>query len=383
MIPLSGKIIYSSTFPIKSKKIFRISTNPKRPKSLKSKEIFLSHNGEIPEGFTAILAFEDCMEISNNNNLAIIPIDFKYLGDGDIIRIDPKSKKFKVIYRIKPRYNSFLITERCNHYCLMCSQPPKNIDDGILYDEMLEVLKLCDRGSGEICFSGGEPTTEPDKFIKLLKIAKSYLPETSIHILSNGRSSSNEGFVESIANINHPDIMMGIPLYSSDPYKHDYIVQSEGAFNETIKGIINLNRFNVPVEIRVVLHALTIPTLEVLAYFISRSLPFVSQVAFMGLEITGFTRANLDKLWIEPDDYQNELFNAVKTIESVGIKSKIYNLPLCLTYPELWPNTVQSISDWKIEYFSECLECVKMESCGGFFSSAVNKMPINIKAIAK
>jgi His-Xaa-Ser system radical SAM maturase HxsC len=381
MIQLSGKISSVCDLTFEGNKILRVSTNPLRPKSLRKKEVFLSQDGVIPEGFIAVLAFDDCKEIHNNEDILFLGEDYKYLEDGDVIKIASQSKKFRVLHRINQRYNSFLITERCNHYCLMCSQPPRKIEDGVLYDETIEVLKLCDRGAGEICFSGGEPTTEPDNFIKLLNTAKSYLPETSIHVLTNGRSSANKEFAVAIADINHADLMMGIPLYSSDAYIHDHVVQASGAFNETIKGIVNLNRNNIPVEIRVVLHALTIPTLEMLAHFISRSLPFVSQVAFMGLEITGFTRANLDQLWIDPEEYQDELLKAVQIIENVGIKAKIYNLPLCITNPELWENTVQSISDWKNEYISECQNCDVRTECGGFFSSAVHKMPKNIKAI--
>lgn len=32
----------------------------------------------------------------------------------------------------------------------------------------------------------------------------------------------------------------------------------------------------------------------------------------MGLEITGFTRANMDKLWMDPYDYRSELGEAVQ-----------------------------------------------------------------------
>jgi len=44
---------------------------------------------------------------------------------------------------------------------------------------------------------------------------------------------------------------------------------------------------------------------------IVRNLTFVDQVVFMGLEMTGFTKANLDALWIDPLDYQGELAEAV------------------------------------------------------------------------
>ena len=69
------------------------------------------------------------------------------------------------------------------------------------------------------------------------------------------------------------------------------------------------------VQIRVVVHQQTFKRLPKLAEFIARNLTFVDHVAFMGLEITGFTRANLDILWIDPIDYQTELRDAVLLLE--------------------------------------------------------------------
>ena len=31
-------------------------------------------------------------------------------------------------------------------------------------------------------------------------------------------------------------MMVGIPIYGAEPARHDYVVQAEGAFNETIRG---------------------------------------------------------------------------------------------------------------------------------------------------
>src|SRR5689334_17948395 len=55
---------------------------------------------------------------------------FRYLADGDIIGLHLRSGRFRVLYRRASKHNSFLVTEQCNHYCLMCSQPPRNINDG-------------------------------------------------------------------------------------------------------------------------------------------------------------------------------------------------------------------------------------------------------------
>jgi MoaA/NifB/PqqE/SkfB family radical SAM enzyme len=49
-------------------------------------------------------------------------------------------------------------------------------------------------------------------------------------------------------------MMVGIPIYSDVSTIHDYVVQSDGAFDETIQGILNLKRYGQKVEIRIVVH---------------------------------------------------------------------------------------------------------------------------------
>ena len=54
-----------------------------------------------------------------------LPAQFAELGEGDVLRIQPETGRVRVLYRRSSRHNFFLVTERCNNYCLMCSQPPK------------------------------------------------------------------------------------------------------------------------------------------------------------------------------------------------------------------------------------------------------------------
>lgn len=94
-----------------------------------------------------------------------------------------------------------------------------------------------------------------------------------------------------------------------------------------------------------------------MAEFITRNLLFVSHVALMGLEMTGFTRANLDDLWIDPADYKAELSKAVGILDRAKIRTSIYNSQLCLLDRSIWQFAAQSISDWKQEYMPECGGC--------------------------
>jgi His-Xaa-Ser system radical SAM maturase HxsC len=173
--------------------------------------------------------------------------------------------------------------------------------------------------------------------------------------------------------------MVGIPLYSDISNIHDFVVQADGAYDETIRGIMNLKKYRQKVEIRIVIHQQTYKRLPELAEFITRNLLFVDHIALMGLEMMGFTKHNIDKLWIDPKEYQEELLKAVKILDRFKMNISIYNHQLCLLNKRLWRFNKKSISDWKNEYMPECEGCLEKEQCGGFFSSAKFKYSDSIK----
>jgi His-Xaa-Ser system radical SAM maturase HxsC len=263
----------------------------------------------------------------------------------------------------------------------MCSQPPKQVNDSWILDDLSKVIDLLEKDARVIGFTGGEPTLHGDRFIELLQQCHDRLPRSSIHVLSNGRRFADVSFSRKWASVEHDDLMVGIPVYSDLSHIHDHVVQADGAFDETIRGILNLKQLKQRVEIRVVLHKLTYERLPQLARFISRNLLFVDHVALMGLEITGFTRANLDALWIDPLEYQNHLFEATTLLDDFGVRTSIYNLQLCLLDRHLWKYAVKSISDWKREYFPQCAQCSARSICGGVFTSAQHRHSDHIAGI--
>jgi hypothetical protein len=89
----------------------------------------------------------------------------------------------------------------------------------------------------------------------------------------------------------------------------------------------------------------------------------------MGLEPMGYARKNHENIWIDPQDFGNELTNAVHFLANRGMNVSIFNLPLCVLPQSLWPFAAQSISDWKNVYLPECGQCVMKNECGGFFKS--------------
>jgi His-Xaa-Ser system radical SAM maturase HxsC len=310
-----------------------------------------------------------------------LPAAFAELGEGDVLGIHPQSGRVRVLYRRSSRHNFFLVTERCNNYCLMCSQPPKKVNDGWLIDEIAETLPLVDRETPALTFTGGEPLTEWRRFIGLLELARDLLPDTAVHVLTNGRAFSSSEVAKAWAAVGHPKLSAGIPIYAAVDHIHDYVVQAKGAFDQTVLGVLRLKDRGQRVEIRVVLHAVTAPRLRETCSWIARNLPFVDHVALMGMEHTGFAIANDDTLWIDPLDYQEQLKAGVDVLSTAGINVSVYNLPLCVLDPSIRPFAVQSISDWKNTYVEECEGCSARRDCAGFFSTGRPKFSRGIAAI--
>lgn len=371
MLTLSGKVINVGSEKVK-RQIYSLTSNKNLPNALKSQKALLMKDGvEYVDGFGHYIVYDIKRdEIPKHVDHTVITEEFYYLDDEDIVAIDGNDR-LRSLYRSKSDHNTFLLTEQCNNFCLMCSQPPKKKEDRWLLDEAFEAIRLIPRSAATIGITGGEPTLYGNDFIKLIDHFKSWLPNTALHILSNGRAFADYSFAKKYADVNHQDVMIGIPIYSHDAVTHDYVVQAKGAFDETIRGVLNLKKLNQRVEIRVVIHKQTYKDLVELAEFIGRNLLFVDQVALMGLEMMGFTRSNLDLLWIDPLEYKNELSKAVSILKNYGVNVLVFNHQLCLVNKDIEPYYVKSISDWKNEYAKECDGCLRKEECGGFFSSSI------------
>lgn len=304
---------------------------------------------------------------------------FDHLVEGDLV-VAGTDGNIHTLYRVNSFHNTLLATERCNSNCLMCSQPPRDRNDiPRLYEIHQQLIPLIPKDCIELGLSGGEPTLMGELFFKTLETLKVHLPDTEIHVLTNGRSFAWNNMAERLAQIGYDRLMLGIPVYADYYQVHDYIVQAKDAFNQTILGLHNLARYNQRIEIRVVLHKQSIPRLTKLAKYIYKNIPFAEHVTFMGLEYIGYTPHNIEKLWIDPHDYVDELGEAVTFLSSQGMNVSIYNSQLCVLPEYLWQFCRKSISDWKNEYLPECHQCTKIEECGGLFTWNLKMHSTHIK----
>jgi His-Xaa-Ser system radical SAM maturase HxsC len=286
---------------------------------------------------------------------------------GDVIEVLRVRSKIAVRYRRGDNGNVLFATERCNSFCMMCSQPPREIEDSWRIAQLCTLVELIDKDLPSIAISGGEPTLLGEGLAQVVSASARSLPQTHVHVLSNGRRFAEMEYAATFNGL-HPSLSWGIPLYGDHFALHDYVVQSSGAFAQTVRGLYALHAAGQRIEIRVVLVRPVVERLPEIARFIYRSLPFVEHVALMGVEPIGFARAHHEVLWVDPVDAASALSESVGFLASRAMPVSLYNLPLCALPRHLWPFAKRSISQWKQDYIAACDGCDIREQCGGFFA---------------
>ena len=330
----------------------------------RSKFVLVGNYAKGQHGYAATLSYLP-------SGAGSLPLGFNIpkdciLYDGDVVLITSDGR-ISVLYEINSCHNSIMATERCNHRCIMCPQPPI-AQEKDKTDFNLRLISLFDKSTKEVGITGGEPTLIGDNLFVLIRHIQKHLPKAAISILSNGVKFADKEYAKKLALCNHHDLQIDIPIFSDIAIEHNRIVGAK-TFYKTVQGLYNLALFHQRIGIRVVVHKQTYKRLPQLADYIYHNFPFVSQVAFMQMETVGLADKNFESLWIDPYDYREEQREAVLLLRDRGIPSYIYNSQLCIIPEDIREYAIQSISDWKDIYLEECKDCTLQGQCAGFFES--------------
>jgi uncharacterized radical SAM superfamily Fe-S cluster-containing enzyme len=188
---------------------------------------FLINEGDdVPGEFDLYLTRRGSQGETSHGSEIGLPALLDHLAGGDVVSVNATGEMINVLWRHESRQNSVLLTERCDHYCLMCSQPPKQGNDDWLLDNAFELIRLLPRTTTDIAFTGGEPTLYGGELLKLLRLCRNLLPFAAVHVLSNGRRFRDLTFASRWAAVDNPNMMVGIPLYGAEPALHHYVVQA-------------------------------------------------------------------------------------------------------------------------------------------------------------
>lgn len=284
--------------------------------------------------------------------------------DGDVVFIDPARGIAHRLVRAGSAHNTFLITERCDQLCVMCSQPPKRGHvDMFPYFEAAALLAPANMVLG---ISGGEPTLFKDQLLPFLDRVLTQRRDLSFHILTNAQHFEAAD-LPSLARLPHHRVTWGVPLYSSDPAVHDSIVGKDGAFRKLTDGLATLAKSGATLELRTVLMSRNAAALPELARSVTSQVPFSSTWAIMQLENIGFGRLNWNELFFDHSVQFEPVGMAIDLARSRGLSVWLYNFPRC-TVPQAYRHLAPAtISDWKRRYPNECEACSEKNDCSGLF----------------
>ncbi|TPM25301.1 His-Xaa-Ser system radical SAM maturase HxsC [Mesorhizobium sp. B2-3-5] len=284
--------------------------------------------------------------------------------DGDVLLVNPRRGTADRLIRSSSLHNTFLVTERCDQVCLMCSQPPKKHHVDLF--PYFETAALLAPEGATIGISGGEPTLFKAQLFELLRRVLEARADLSFHILTNGQHFDPDD-CGAIRPIDRRRVVWGIPLYSCNPAVHDEIVGKAGAHGRLLENLTLMCGLGAQVELRTVLMRPNADGLPQLARFIASTLPFIRTWAIMQMENIGFGRMNWKTLFYDSSEGFDVVGRSLDLVRSRGIDAWLYNFPLCTVpgqYRHLAPST---ISDWKRAYRDECDGCSLKARCGGFF----------------
>lgn len=302
------------------------------------------------------------------------------LCSGDVIVPNGMGLSSTILYRESDIHHSVFVTNRCNSYCLMCSQPPTARDDSWLVERSRRTIRHITNSPQFLGVTGGEPLLLGQSLRLILDEISLFHPSTRVDVLTNGRLLCESVLADAVVNQSNANVSWLVPLYGPVDYLHDFVVQSQGAFDQTIGGLLNLHERRQPIQLRVVLIEPVLRVLPELCTFIGKNLPFVREVALMACEPIGFALANRELCMVDLDEWKDVLGAGVRSLTRNDIPHIFMNTPLCSIPQSLWTRTSQSISDWKNVYAEECLSCTVKSRCCGLFAWHKNGWnPSNLK----
>ena len=146
-----------------------------------------------------------------------------------------------------------------------------------------------------------------------------------------------------------------------------------------MRGISNLLKNGIEVGIRIVVSKLNYRELTSIIQEVKRKFPEIKYINIMGMEILGNAWKNKDIVWEEFENIKPYVEKAVEQCFACGIEPGLYNFPLCLFERKYWYCYKNSITDYKIRYFTECEECKEKRECGGFFFSTFRRTNYKVR----
>ena len=282
----------------------------------------------------------------------------------------------------------------CNNNCLMCSVRPKGLFHSPRPKE--DILKDIKDGKKQnyqrIEFTGGEPTLRGDILDLIAEANKIGYQE--IAISTNARMLSIPKYLDKL--IENGLNRVTTTLYGPNKNIHEVITRTPGSFQQTINGIRNVIKNNIPITVNTVLFSLTAPYLKQTGLFINYL--GVKHWTLLDLIPDGYALEKYDFFSLSPSKIRSA-FNSIVPILDKFELVNIFDFPFCLIPENIFehqncnilaakgrtkiikqvgykPNRFKKESNVYYDIHKirspKCAFCKYNKECGGFWKSYLN-----------
>lgn len=287
----------------------------------------------------------------------------------DVFELTPQGL-LRQLYDNSSNDNSFFVTPKCNSNCVMCPSPDSSRRQPHCTDasKLIEIAKHIPVTTKHLTITGGEPFMLGMQMFHFLAFLKTKYYETEFLILTNGRIFAIDKYALSLKENIPNNTILAIPLHGSSPSGHDSITRAYDSFSQTVKGLKNLLRLGIRIELRLVVTKLNADDFLAMSDLIAEELSQVEYVCIMAAEMTGNARKNIEKVWLPYSEAFRKIAPAIMNLVKKGINVRLYNFPLCTVEEEYIALCEKSISPEKVRFAECCADCTLRDACGGVFA---------------
>ena len=267
------------------------------------------------------------------------------------------------------KFMTFLpVIFNCNDNCISCPVPRRTGNPNPSIKEIKKKIDEILSFSDHIEINGGEPTIRND-LPKILEYIESKNAK-EISLLTNTRRFCYNNYAKKIAKTKNLKIIT--TLYGHDALLHNSITRTPKSFEQKIDGIKNLISYNVPIELRILIHKMNYKHLDSIANFI----------------IENFQKENFEKIIImnprltnTAKNHEHIVSEKITVLASVlekpflklkekGFKVGFFHFPHCVLSKQIQEFSHGATAGKPSVVFAEkCSKCSKKEKCSGIWKS--------------
>jgi MoaA/NifB/PqqE/SkfB family radical SAM enzyme len=221
----------------------------------------------------------------------------------------------------------------CNNNCIFCMEEDREgryTTNSATTDDSVRRILEHSANTEEVCFTSGEPTTNP-ALPRWIKLAKSHGVPT-ISVMTNGRALSYERYAKGLvaAGLNR----VYISIHGHELRLHEGLTRTPGSFAQTVAGIemvASLKRYGVALHTSTVVTKRNLPHLvEIYRFLRARG---VDQVVFNVMQANGRANTYFTQIFPRYDEIAAQFASFVDAQSKTEPRPMAFlvDIPLCTT----------------------------------------------------